>query len=110
MTKELTREEIKQLIAEAVREVLSELLPASVPVSPSEYPRWLPSKEASRYSGLSEKTLRKLAQEGEIYAASVGGGKLLFDRYSIDDFLLKQQREVKLRVDAITKEALRLSR
>ena len=100
------REEIKKLVVEAVREALLELLPAS----PSEYPRWLPSKEASRYCGLSEKTLRKLAQEGEIYAASVGGGKLLFDRYSIDDFLLKQQREVKLRVDAITKEALRLSR
>jgi len=103
--------ELKEIIKETIQEVLYELLSEFLPrFEYSQYPRWLPSKEASRYSGLSEKTLRRLAQEGEIYATSVGGGKLLFDRYSIDDFLLKQQREVKLKVDAITKEALRLSR
>ena len=101
----LTPETIKQIVQEAIKEALREAL-SSLPTS---YPRWLPSKEASRYSGLSEKTLRRLAQEGEIYATSIGGGKLLFDRESIDEFLLKQQKEVKAKVSAITKEILRSS-
>ncbi len=95
---ELTPETIKTLIYEAVREALSSL--------PTAWPRWLPSKEASRYSGLSEKTLRRLAQEGEIYATSIGGGKLLFDRESIDEFLLKQQREIKAKTDSLVREIL----
>ncbi|MCD6490099.1 MAG: helix-turn-helix domain-containing protein [Thermodesulfobacterium sp.] len=95
---QLTPEIIKQIVQEAIQEALSSLS--------SEWPRWLPSKEASRYSGLSEKTLRRLAQEGEIYATSVGGGKLLFDRYSIDEFLLKQQKEVRLKAENITREIL----
>ena len=96
---QLTPEIIKQIVFEAIQEAFSSL--------PSEWPRWLPSKEASRYSGLSEKTLRRLADEGEIYAVkSPGGGKLLFDRYSIDEFLLKQQKEVRLKTENITREIL----
>ena len=95
---QLTPEIIKQIVFEAIQEALSSL--------PSEWPRWLSSKKASYYSGLSEKTLRRLAQEGEIYATSVGGGKFLFDRYSIDEFLLKQQKEVRLKAENITREIL----
>ena len=96
---QLTPEIIKQIVFEAIQEALSSFLP-------SEWPRWLSSKKASYYSGLSEKTLRRLAQEGEIYATSVGGGKLLFDRYSIDEFLLKQQKEVKVKAESITRQIL----
>jgi len=94
----MSREELKQVLKEVLQEILQEIS------LKQELPRWLPSKEASRYSGLSEKTLRRLAKEGEIYATSIGGGKLLFDRYSIDEFLLKQQREVKVRVRDILRE------
>jgi len=95
---QLTPEAIKQIVFEAIREALPSL--------PSEWPRWLPTKEAVRYSGLSEKTLRRLAQEGEIYATSINGGKLLFDRYSIDEFLLKQQKEVKVKAESIARQIL----
>ena len=104
MTGGLTREEIKKIIAEAVKEVLSELLPASVSASPSEYPRWLPTREAVKYSGLSKDTLYKLAEEGEIYAVkSPGGGKLLFDRLSIDEYLLREKYQIKAHLDRIKK-------
>ncbi len=58
------------------------------------WPRWLPSKKAAQYSGLSEKTLRRLAKQGEIYAACPGGGKLLFDKEDIDAYMLRQKAEI----------------
>ncbi len=70
------------------------------------WPRWMPSKMASRYSGLSEKTLRRLAKEGEIYATSVNGGKLLFDRESIDAFMLKEKAELQIHLDHIKEHIL----
>ncbi len=65
------------------------------------WPRWMPSKMASHYSGLSEKTLRRLAREGEIYATSVNGGKLLFDRESIDAFMLREKAKLHIHLDHI---------
>jgi len=90
-------EEFKNLALEVLKEAVREVIFCVEK-------RWLTTREAVRYSALSEKTLRKLAREGEIYATSVGGGKLLFDRYSIDEFLLKQNREVKVRARALVKE------
>jgi excisionase family DNA binding protein len=104
----MEEKELKEIIKETIQEVLYELLSEFLPrFEYSQYPRWLPSKEASRYSGLSEKTLRKLAREGEIYATSVGGGKLLFDRMSIDEFLLRQRKEISVKAATIAKEILR---
>ena len=91
---ELTPETIKRIVLEAVREALES--------RPSAWPRWLPIKEAARYSGLSEKTLRRLAKDGEIYATqSPGGGKLLFDRESIDEYLLREKARLKAHLDLI---------
>ena len=70
------------------------------------WPRWMPSKMASRYSGLSEKTLRRLAKEGEIYATSVNGGKLLFDKESIDAFMLREKAELHIHLDHIKEHIL----
>ena len=71
------------------------------------WPRWLPTREASRYSGLSAKTLRKLAQEGEIYAVeSPGGGKLLFDRKSIDEYFLREKALLKAHLDRLKRSGL----
>ena len=83
---ELTPEALRALIQEAVREALES--------RPSAWPRWLPIKEAARYSGLSPATLRKLAREGEVYAKNLNGGKLLFDRESIDEFMLRDRAEL----------------
>ena len=63
------------------------------------WPRWLPTKEATRYSGLSAKTLVRLYRNGDIYAANLGGGKYLFDRISIDEFFLKEKIQIKISVD-----------
>ena len=91
---ELTPETIKRIVLEAVREALES--------RPSAWPRWLPIKEAARYSGLSEKTLRRLAKDGEIYAVeSPGGGKLLFDRESIDEYFLREKARLKAHLDLI---------
>jgi len=91
---ELTPEAIKKLVYEAVREALAS--------QPTAWPRWLPVKEASRYSGLSAKKLRELARAGEIYAAeSPGGGKLLFDRESIDEYFLREKAHLKAHLELL---------
>ena len=95
---ELRPETLRALIQEAVREALE--------CRPSAWPRWLPIKEAARYSGLSPATLRKLAREGEIYARNLNGGKLLFDRESIDDFMLRDRAEIKARLDHFLRSGL----
>jgi len=96
----LTPETIKQIVQEAIKEALREAL-SSLPTS---YPRWLPTREAVKYSGLSKDILYKLAEEGEIYAVkSPGGGKLLFDRLSIDEYLLKDKHQFKVHLDRIKK-------
>ncbi len=63
------------------------------------WPRWLPTKAAVRYSGLSEKKLRELVREGEIYATNPGGGKLIFDRESIDEYLLREKARIKAHLE-----------
>jgi len=79
---------------EDIRKVVAEVFEEKLMKIPSLWPRWLPLKEAVRYSGMSERMLRKLAKEGEIYATKPGGGKMLFDRESIDDFLLREKAEI----------------
>ena len=101
----MEKKELKEIIKETIQEVLHELLFEILPRF--EYSQYLPSKEASHYSGLSEKTLRKLASEGEIYATSVGGGKLLFDRMSIDVVLHRLRKEISVKAATIAKEILR---
>ena len=70
------------------------------------WPRWMPSKMASRYSGLSEKTLRRLARVGEIYATKPCGGKLLFDKESIDAFMLREKVELHVHLDQVKRSIL----
>jgi predicted site-specific integrase-resolvase len=60
------------------------------------WPRWLPTKLAKIYSGLSDKTLRQLYKNGDIYAKNIGGGKYYFDKESIDKFMLKEDIELKV--------------
>ena len=88
----------KQFIKDAIKEALQE--------AGMGWPRWLPTGMASRYSGLSAKTLRRLAREGEIYATNPGGGKLLFDRESIDTFMLKERAEIQIHLDRLKHIAL----
>jgi len=95
---DLTPEILKELVFRAVREALES--------RPSAWPRWLPIKEAARYSGLSPSTLRRLAREGEIYARNLNGGKLLFDRESIDDFMLRDRAEIEVRLDRLRRAGL----
>ena len=91
---QLTPETIKELVYEAVREALAS--------QPTAWPRWLPAREASRYSGLSAKKLRELARAGEIYAVeSPGGGKLLFDRESIDEYFLREKARLRAHLDLL---------
>ena len=91
---------------EDILRILTAMIQKVVQETGCAWPRWMPSRMASRYSGLSVKTLRKLAREGEIYAASVNGGKLLFDRESIDEYLLRNRAEIKLRLDELKKSIL----
>ena len=62
---------------EKLKKILKETL-MDLGVGTPSWPRWMPSKMASRYSGLSDKTLRRLAREGEIYAVNIGGKKFLY--------------------------------
>ena len=91
----MDREELKKLIKEALLE-----LGFGVGLNQAQ-PRWLSTQEAVKYSGLSRNTLYRLYQEGEIYATTVGGGKLLWDRESIDEYLLKGKREIQYKTQKI---------
>lgn len=62
--------------------------------APKTVPRWLPARVAAAYSGMSRSKLYFHLAEGQIRAALVKGrgtvrGSRLFDRESIDEFLLK---------------------
>ena len=70
------------------------------------WPRWLPTKAAARYSGLSEWKLRELYKQGEIYAKNIGGGKLIFDRESIDDYMLRDKALLKAHLDQLKRSGL----
>ncbi|AEH45833.1 hypothetical protein Thein_1979 [Thermodesulfatator indicus DSM 15286] len=70
------------------------------------WPRWLPIRDAVRYSGLSEKKLRELAREGEIYATKPGGGKLIFDRESIDDYFLREKARIKAHLELFKRSGI----
>jgi len=85
---------------EKLKKILKETL-MDLGVGTPSWPRWMPSKMASRYSGLSDKTLRRLAREGEIYAVNIGGKKFLFDKESIDEYLLKEKAELQIHLDRI---------
>ncbi len=54
--------------------------------------RWLSTKEACWYTSLSRNTLYKLLKEEKI-TAKKAGRKLLWDRYSIDEFLESETDE-----------------
>ncbi|GAB6161946.1 hypothetical protein JCM12298_11050 [Desulfothermus naphthae] len=90
----MNTKEIKEIIIQALQEINF------------VWPRWLPTKMASRYSGLSEKTLRNLYKTGDIYATSIGGGKLLFDKESIDQFMLREKAVINAHVDKLKKSLL----
>lgn len=87
----------KELIKEAIKEVLWELRHELNLFGA----RWLSTKDAIRYSGLSKDVLYKLYKNGEIYATTVGGGKLIWDRNSIDEYFLRQKNEVALKAREI---------
>ena len=93
----MQEERILKLLRQAVREELSRI---------QTWPRWLPTKAAARYSGLSEWKLRELYRAGEIYAKNVGGGKLLFDRESIDDYMLQDKAVVRKHLDRLKRSGL----
>ena len=96
---EMTPEDLEEIIKTAVREALGAL--------PRSWPRWLTTREASRYSGLSARTLRELARAGEIYAVpSPGGGKLLFDRESIDEYFLREKASLKEHLELLKRRGL----
>lgn len=88
----------KQVLKEIIKEALLELGVVSM------QPRWLSTKEAVFYSGLSRNTLYKLYQEGEIYATSIRGGKLLWDRESIDEYLLREKKEFQVKTRRLLNE------
>ncbi len=90
----LTPEAIRKIIYEAVKEVLES--------QPVIWPRWLKTAQAARYSGLSTKTLRRLAREGKIRARR-HGKDLIFDRESIDEYFLRQEAEVKAHLEKVKK-------
>lgn len=87
----MNKEQLKEVIKEALLELGAF----------QAWPRWLSTKEACKYSGLGKDMLYKLRNEGEIYATTIGGGKLLWDRESIDEYLLRGKKEITLRVRQI---------
>ena len=89
---------ILELLRQALREELSRIT--------GGWPRWLPTKEAVRYSVLSAWKLRELARSGEIYAKNIGGGKLIFDRESIDDYMLREKALLKAHLDRLKRSGL----
>ena len=90
----LTPEAIRRIVYEAVKEVLEN--------QPVIWPRWLKTAQAARYSGLSTKTLRRLAREGKIRAYR-HGKDLIFDRESIDQYFLCQEAEIQAHFEEIKK-------
>ncbi len=87
----------EERILKLLREALENL--------PLSWPRWLPTREAARYSGLSAKKLRELARAGEIYAVeSPGGGKLLFDRESIDVYFLREKARLQAHLELLKRD------
>ncbi len=91
---------------EFLRKIIQEAVQEALESRPFAWPRWLPIREASRYSGLSPATLRRLAREGEIYARNLNGGKLLFDRESIDAFMLQDRAEIEAQLDRFRRSGL----
>lgn len=83
----------KKILKSVVKEVMQELFTS----------RWLTTKEAVKYSKLSEKTLRKFYRQGEIYAVQIGN-KLIWDKESIDNFLLQDEKKINLLVKEILKK------
>lgn len=91
---EVNLEHIERLIERAVRKAMAEVV--------LSWPRWLKTTQAARYSGLSAKTLRRLAREGEIKAYR-HGKDLVFDRESIDQYFLRQEAEVQAHFEEVKK-------
>jgi len=63
-------------------------------------PRWLKLKQAATYSGIGQKRLKSLAENGEITGYSdqnSGRGDWIFDKESIDEYRLKPVQETSVR-------------
>ena len=93
----MQEERILELLRQAVREEISRI---------QIWPRWLPTKAAVKYSGLSAWKLRELARSGEIYARNIGGGKLVFDRQSIDEYMLRDKALLHKHLDRLERNGL----
>ncbi len=57
-------------------------------------PRFLPLGAASRYAGLSEKSLRRLIDRGDLKGLRPCPGKVLVDRQEIDQLFLGATRQL----------------
>ena len=57
-------------------------------------PRWFSLSTACFYAGLGEKTLLRLIMSGDIYGTRPGG-KWIIDRLSIDEYFLRDEKQVK---------------
>jgi hypothetical protein len=67
-------------------------------------PRWLKIKQAAAYSGIGQKRLKVLAENGEIIGYSdpdSGRGDWIFDRNSLDDYRMKPIQETNTRFQKI---------
>ncbi|RLI86747.1 MAG: hypothetical protein DRP01_03525 [Archaeoglobales archaeon] len=88
-----------------LKEIIKEIQEIKYLLRSQTWPRWLPTKLAAKYSGLSANKLRQLYKEGEIYAKDIGG-KLIFDRESIDEYFLKDKAKLKIYLDKIKSPSL----
>jgi len=67
-------------------------------------PRWLKIKQAAAYSGIGQKRLKVLAENGEIIGYSdqdSGRGDWIFDRTSLDDYRMRPVHETNSRFQKI---------
>lgn len=63
--------------------------------------RWLKVQRAIKYSGIGRDRLKKLADDGEIIGfpdPDSGRGDWIFDRLSLDDYRIKQYKQVELEI------------
>ena len=65
-------------------------------------PRWLKLRQASQYSTIGIKRLKKLAEAGEVYARQGNDrGDWIFDKESIDKYMLAPGKEHKARSEKL---------
>lgn len=61
-------------------------------------PRWLDLNKACTYASMSEKTLLQYINKAKDIYGTKKGGKWYIDRYSIDEFMLKDKKEIQAAV------------